>query len=83
MILIIVQRLGLPVLLRGRLGAYLYASIFRPSNQTNHMNLPGAWVTRPGYGAASPTVPGPKPPLFFVTQCKNHTPCPHETPIKA
>lgn len=28
----------------------------RPTDQTNYMNLPGAWVTRPGHGAAFPPV---------------------------
>lgn len=92
---ILVWRLGLPALLRGRsCGANHYAPIFRPTSSP-YINLPGVCGMRPGHGAAFPSAPfhvklrhydlhfEPKPPLFFVTQHIKHTPCPHETPIKA
>lgn len=68
---------------RGAL-AHTPRPFLRPIDQTNYMNLPGALGTRPGYGAAFPSVPfsvmmlrhfylhaGPKPPHFSDPECKN------------
>ena len=70
---------------RGAL-AHTPRPFLRPSDQTNYMNLPGAWVKRPGArGGFSPVLfsvmmlrqyffilhIGPKPPHFSDLVCKN------------